>query len=54
MMMGQISGVVFIYLFGKIQGLTQSIFWPMLFLIALALLQIPLAVRMKESKAFSR
>lgn len=54
MMMGQISGVVFIYLFGKIQGLTQSILWPMLFLIALALLQIPMAALMKESKAFSR
>jgi FLVCR family MFS transporter 7 len=54
MMMGQISGVLFIFLFERIQGLTQSIIWPMLFLIVLAVLQIPLAAFMKESKAFSR
>ncbi|HBP37899.1 MAG TPA: MFS transporter [Clostridiales bacterium] len=52
MLMGQISGVVMIYLFGRISLWTESILWPMLFLIVLAAAQIPLVVRMKESPLF--
>jgi FLVCR family MFS transporter 7 len=52
MLMGQISGVLFIYLFERIQNLTSSVEWPMIFLIALAALQIPLAAGMKESPVF--
>jgi MFS transporter, FLVCR family, MFS-domain-containing protein 7 len=53
MLMGQISGVLFVYLFGRIHEWTLSILWPMLFIIVLAASQIPLAVRMKESAIFT-
>lgn len=49
MLVGQISGVAFVYLFDVILGGVGSIFGPMLFLIVIALLQIPIATLMKES-----
>lgn len=49
MMMGQISGILFVVLFEVIQGVAAPI-WPLLFLLILALLQIPMAAAMKESK----
>lgn len=49
MLVGQISGVAFVYLFDVILGEIGSIIWPMLFLIVFALLQIPIAALMKES-----
>jgi MFS transporter, FLVCR family, MFS-domain-containing protein 7 len=50
MMMGQISGIIFVLLFGLIFDSTQGILWPMIFLILLAAVQIPLAAWMKESQ----
>jgi len=52
MLMGQISGVLFIFLFERIQRMTSSITWPMIFLIILAVMQIPLATAMKDSAIF--
>ncbi len=49
MLMGQISGIVFVLLFEIIQGATGTTMWSLVFLIALALLQIPVASAMKES-----
>jgi FLVCR family MFS transporter 7 len=48
MMMGQISGILFVVLFEVIQGAAPAI-WPMLFLLILAVLQIPVATALKES-----
>lgn len=54
MLMGQISGVLFIFFFENLQVLTSSIVWPMIGLIVLAVLQIPLAALMKDSAVFSK
>jgi FLVCR family MFS transporter 7 len=52
MLMGQISGVLFIYVFGRLRDWSGSILWPMLFLIALAVIQIPASLKIKESALF--
>ena len=52
MMMGQISGILFVVLFEVIQGAAPPV-WPMLFLLILALAQIPAAAVMKESALFT-
>jgi FLVCR family MFS transporter 7 len=54
MLMGQISGVLFILFFENLQVLTSSITWPMIGLIVLAVLQIPLAALMRDSAVFSK
>jgi MFS transporter, FLVCR family, MFS-domain-containing protein 7 len=50
MLMGQISGILFVILFDVIFKATNAYLWPMLFLIILAVVQIPVAALMKESK----
>ncbi|MDD5017299.1 MAG: MFS transporter [Eubacteriales bacterium] len=52
MLMGQVSGIIFVLLFDTILGVSGTTVWPMMVLIVLALLQIPLAARMKESAIF--
>jgi FLVCR family MFS transporter 7 len=55
MLMGQISGIVFVVLFEVIQEAAGgAVAWPMIFLIALAVIQIPVAAMMKESSIISR
>jgi FLVCR family MFS transporter 7 len=49
MLMGQVSGIVFVFLFDLLMNGTGTILWPMLFLVAFALVQIPISMRMKES-----
>jgi FLVCR family MFS transporter 7 len=50
MLMGQVSGILFVVLFEIIQGAAGgAVVWPMIFLIALAVIQIPVAAMMKES-----
>jgi FLVCR family MFS transporter 7 len=49
MMMGQISGILFVVLFEVIQEASPGL-WPLLFLLILAVLQIPVAAVMKESQ----
>jgi MFS transporter, FLVCR family, MFS-domain-containing protein 7 len=52
MLMGQVSGILFIYFFEIIQNSTHSIELPMIFLMILAALQIPVAISMKDSAVF--
>jgi len=54
MLMGQVSGVLFIFLFERVQVWTDSVVWPMVALIILATLQIPLAAYMKDSTVFNK
>lgn len=50
MLMGQVSGLIFVLAFELISE--SSVLWSMLFLLIVAVLQLPLALRMKESKLF--
>jgi FLVCR family MFS transporter 7 len=50
LLMGQISGALFVYLFDLIQTASGSATWPMLFVVALTVLELPITLRMKESK----
>lgn len=50
LLMGQISGALFVYLFDVAQGLANSVKFPMLCIVALTVLELPVALRMKESK----
>jgi len=49
-LMGQISGTLFVLMFEWLNGATNSILLPMLIFIGLSALQIPFSARMKESK----
>jgi FLVCR family MFS transporter 7 len=49
-LMGQISGTLFVLLYEWLNGTTHSILLPMLVFIGLSALQIPFVVHMKESK----
>jgi FLVCR family MFS transporter 7 len=50
MLFGQISGIVFVALFDMIFARTASILAPMIFLIVVAVLQVPITLLMKESE----
>jgi MFS transporter, FLVCR family, MFS-domain-containing protein 7 len=50
MLMGQVSGLIFVLAFEIISE--SSVLWSMLFLLIIALLQIPVALKMRESKVF--
>lgn len=50
LMMGQISGVLFIYLFEVLQNAAGSVIWPMLFFVILTVIELPMVLQMKESK----
>ncbi|WP_238323119.1 MFS transporter [Gorillibacterium massiliense] len=50
LMMGQISGIAFIYLFEVLAHSTDSIIWPMLLFVAMTAATLPCAMRLKESK----
>jgi len=50
LMAGQISGIVFVYLFDVLLGLSGLILIPMLGIILLTLIQFPISFKMKESK----
>lgn len=49
MLVGQISGAAFVYLFNLILGFSGTTTLPMLFIIIVAMLQIPVTLGMKES-----
>ncbi len=53
LLMGQISGVLFVYIFEIMQNASESVIWPMLFLIVLTALQLPAVFKMRESKLVS-
>lgn len=52
MLMGQVSGLIFVLVFELISA--SSILWSMLFLLLLAVIQLPSAVKMKESDVYLR
>lgn len=49
MLMGQVSGILFVIIFNMIFEATKAFFWPMIFMIILVAIQVPLAALMKES-----
>lgn len=53
LLMGQISGTLFVFLFEGLSGLAGSIVIPMIGIVVLNGLQIPLVMRMKESKSLA-
>jgi FLVCR family MFS transporter 7 len=50
LLMGQISGALFVYLFEILNKVSGSIMAPMLCVVVLTLLEVPFALQMKESK----
>lgn len=46
---GQISGVLFVYIFETIASYSGSIVWPMLLLVLATIIELPFTLRMKES-----
>lgn len=50
LMMGQISGVLFIYIFEVLQNAAGSVVWPMLFFVLLTIIELPMVLQMKESE----
>jgi MFS transporter, FLVCR family, MFS-domain-containing protein 7 len=49
LLMGQISGALFVYIFEAVSGSSGSVILPMLFIVAITALEIPFTLRMKES-----
>lgn len=49
LLMGQISGVLFVYFFEAIAGFSGSVTLPMTLIVAVTAIEIPFAFRMKES-----
>ncbi|MDF2540000.1 MAG: major facilitator superfamily 1 [Herbinix sp.] len=50
LLMGQISGALFVFLFEAVSNQTASVIIPMLILVALTVLEVPFTLRMKESE----
>ena len=50
LLMGQISGALFVYVFESISSAVHSVTLPMILIVALTAVQIPFAMGMKESK----
>lgn len=53
LLMGQISGAVFVYVFEALKGTTGSIVWPMLLIVVLTAIEVPFTLCMKESKVMN-
>lgn len=49
LLMGQISGVLFVFLFEALSGSLGSIVAPMIFIVAITAVEIPFTLKMKES-----
>ena len=47
--MGQISGIVFVYLFEQLNNSFKSPAVPMLLIVAVTVLELPFVLRIKES-----
>ncbi len=50
LLMGQISGALFVYLFDVAQGISGHIELPMLCIVVLTIIELPIALKMQESK----
>lgn len=51
LLMGQISGALFLYLFEVLQIALSSVIWPMLLFVLLTAIQLPATLKIKESDA---
>jgi FLVCR family MFS transporter 7 len=49
LLMGQISGVLFVYLFEVFKNISSSVILPMLLLVATTVIELPILLHMKES-----
>ena len=49
LLMGQISGVLIVYLFEVLRGLSGNVTLPMLCIVAATIIELPIVIRMKES-----
>lgn len=54
LLMGQVSGALFVYLFDLLQNAAGSVILPMLFIVLLTAAELPVALKMKESKLNSK
>lgn len=54
LLMGQISGISFVFLFELLSAATGSILFPMLFILAATALEIPITLKMKETKLMTK
>lgn len=48
LLMGQISGIIFVYIFEALNSALGSIVWPMLLIVATTVLELPFTFRIKE------
>ncbi len=49
LLMGQISGVLIVYLFEVLKGVSGNVTLPMLCIVAATVIELPIVIRMKES-----
>lgn len=49
LLMGQISGVLFVYLFEVLKSASNSVVMPMLLIVVATILELPIIIKMKES-----
>jgi FLVCR family MFS transporter 7 len=49
LLMGQISGILFVYIFEVLKNSSNSVTLPMLLIVAVTILELPVIVKMKES-----
>lgn len=54
LLMGQISGVLFVFIFEFLSGSFRSVIPSMLFIVAITVMEIPLTLKMKESPLLKR
>lgn len=54
LLMGQISGALFVYIFEAVAGSLGSVIWPMIFIVAITALEIPFTLHMKESSLVNK
>jgi FLVCR family MFS transporter 7 len=54
LLMGQISGVLFVYIFESLTSAYGSVVWPMLLIIATTIAELPFTFRIKESNLVSK
>lgn len=53
LLMGQISGALFVYVFEALAEVSGSVVWPMLLIVGLTAIEVPFTLGMKESKSAS-
>ncbi len=54
LLMGQIAGILIVYIFEVLKGLSGSIVLPMLLIVAATVLELPVVLKMKESGLINR